>query len=84
MITSKITDIEPITNLNLHVFVESEVHCEQQMLMKFGKLVDLEVLQTLSGNRRQEEMRQEIREQEAKYIQELKHWEVYTPEMLRG
>uniref|UniRef100_A0A671MQX7 Uncharacterized protein n=1 Tax=Sinocyclocheilus anshuiensis TaxID=1608454 RepID=A0A671MQX7_9TELE len=45
------------------------------MLKKFGKLVDLEVLQTLSGNRRVEEMRQKIREQDAKYTKELKHWE---------
>ncbi|XP_051991128.1 cilia- and flagella-associated protein 44 [Xyrauchen texanus] len=54
---------------------ESEVRCEQVMMMKFGKLVELEVLQTLSGNRKLEEMRQEIREQEGKYTQELKHWE---------
>ncbi|KAI2652935.1 Cilia- and flagella-associated protein 44 [Labeo rohita] len=53
----------------------SETRCEQLMLKKFGKLVDLEVLQTLSGNRRVEEMRQEIREQDAKYTKELKHWE---------
>ncbi|XP_057211014.1 cilia- and flagella-associated protein 44 [Triplophysa rosa] len=59
---------------------ESEMRSEQQMLMKFGKLVDLEVLQTLSGNRKLEEMRQEIREQEAKYIQELKHWEAKVTE----
>ncbi|XP_073677561.1 cilia- and flagella-associated protein 44 [Garra rufa] len=53
----------------------SEARCEQLMLKKFGKLVDLEVLQTLSGNRRVEEMRQEIREQDAKYTKDLKHWE---------
>lgn len=47
------------------------------MLMKFGKLVELEVLQTLSGNRKVEEMRQEVREQDAKNTQELKHWEVH-------
>lgn len=47
------------------------------MLMKFGKLVELEVLQTLSGNRKVEEMRQEVRERDAKNTQELKHWEVH-------
>lgn len=46
------------------------------MLKKFGQLVDLEVLQTLSGNRRVEEMRHEIRAQDTKYTKELKHWEV--------
>ncbi|KTG29183.1 hypothetical protein cypCar_00002686 [Cyprinus carpio] len=54
----------------------SEVRCEQLMLKKFGQLVDLEVLQTLSGNRRVEEMRHEIRAQDTKYTKELKHWEV--------
>lgn len=47
------------------------------MLMKFGKLVELEVLQTLSGNRKVEEMRHEVRERDAKNTQELKHWEVH-------
>lgn len=61
----------------IHFFAESEVRCEQLMLMKFGKLVELEVLQTLSGNRKVEEMRQEVRERDAKNTQELKHWEVH-------
>lgn len=61
----------------IHFFAESEVCCEQLMLMKFGKLVELEVLQTLSGNRRVEEMRQEVRERDAKNTQELKHREVH-------
>ncbi len=31
-------------------------HCNELMMMKFGRLVDLEALQTLSGNRRVEEL----------------------------
>uniref|UniRef100_A0A8C1KAY5 Cilia- and flagella-associated protein 44 n=1 Tax=Cyprinus carpio TaxID=7962 RepID=A0A8C1KAY5_CYPCA len=58
----------------------SEVRCEQLMLKKFGQLVDLEVLQTLSGNRRVEEMRHEIRAQDTKYTKELKHWEAKVTE----
>ncbi|XP_077051647.1 cilia- and flagella-associated protein 44 [Siphateles boraxobius] len=59
---------------------ESEIRCEQLMLMKFGKLVELEVLQTLSGNRKVEEMRQDVRERDAKNTQELKHWETKVTE----
>ena len=47
------------------------------MLMKFGKLVDLEALQTLSGNRNLEEMRQDSRVREAAYTQEVRQWEVW-------
>lgn len=47
------------------------------MLMKFGKLVDLEALQTLSGNKNLEEMRQESRVRLAAYTQELRQWEVW-------
>ncbi|XP_072513801.1 cilia- and flagella-associated protein 44 [Salminus brasiliensis] len=54
---------------------ELEARCEKLMMMKFGKLVDLEALQTLSGNRTLEEMRQERRVREADYIQELKLWQ---------
>ncbi|XP_067268183.1 cilia- and flagella-associated protein 44 [Chanodichthys erythropterus] len=60
--------------------MESEVRCEQLMLMKFGKLVELKVLQTLSGNRKVEEMRHEVRERDAKNTQELKHWEAKVAE----
>ncbi|KAL4624725.1 cilia- and flagella-associated protein 44 [Arapaima gigas] len=52
-----------------------ETRCEQLMMMKFGKLVDLEALQTLSGNRNLEEMRHEARVREATYNQELRVWE---------
>ncbi|XP_041923604.1 cilia- and flagella-associated protein 44 isoform X1 [Alosa sapidissima] len=54
---------------------ELESRCEHLMLRKFGKLVDLEGLQTLSGNRVLEEMRQESRIRELTYAQEVKAWE---------
>ncbi|XP_064878214.1 cilia- and flagella-associated protein 44 [Oncorhynchus nerka] len=57
-----------------------EARCEQLMLMKFGKLVDLEALQTLSGNRNLEEMRQDSRVREAAYTQEVRQWEVKVTE----
>ncbi|XP_034144335.1 cilia- and flagella-associated protein 44 isoform X2 [Esox lucius] len=57
-----------------------EARCKQLMLMKFGKLVDLEALQTLSGNRNLEEMRQDSRVREATYTQELRQWEVKVTE----
>ncbi|XP_017572667.1 cilia- and flagella-associated protein 44 isoform X3 [Pygocentrus nattereri] len=55
--------------------LELEARCERMMMMKFGKLVDLEALQTLSGSRTLEEMRQESRVREAEYTQELKLWQ---------
>ncbi|KAJ8002958.1 hypothetical protein DPEC_G00164360 [Dallia pectoralis] len=51
-----------------------QTHCEQLMLKKFGKLVDLEALQTLSGNRILEEMRQDSRVRQDAYIRELRQW----------
>ncbi|XP_062376877.1 cilia- and flagella-associated protein 44 [Sardina pilchardus] len=54
---------------------ELEGRCEHLMLLKFGKVVDLEALQTLSGNRVLEEMRQESRVREVTYAQEIKAWE---------
>ncbi|CDQ70160.1 unnamed protein product [Oncorhynchus mykiss] len=57
-----------------------EARCEQLMLMKFGKLVDLEALQTLSGNRNLEEMRQDSRVREAAYTQEVRQWEMKVTE----
>ncbi|KAF5894355.1 cilia- and flagella-associated protein 44 [Clarias magur] len=47
---------------------ELKAKCEQLMLDRFGKLVDLEALQTLSGNRKLEELKYE------KHVQEAQHW----------
>ncbi|CAJ1071125.1 cilia- and flagella-associated protein 44 [Xyrichtys novacula] len=52
-----------------HVLKEQ---CNQLMMLKFGRLVDLEALQTLSGNRKLEELRQEKLLKEAAYRKEIK------------
>ncbi|XP_035523595.1 cilia- and flagella-associated protein 44-like [Morone saxatilis] len=54
---------------------ELEQQCDQLMMMKYGRLVDLEVLQTLSGNRRLEELKQEKLLREAAYAKEIKQWD---------
>lgn len=46
------------------------------MMMKFGRLVDLEALQTLSVNTNLEELKMKMMEREQLYALELKKWEV--------
>lgn len=58
------------------VGVVLEKHCNDQMMMKFGRMVDLEALQTLSGNRTLEELKQEKLLQEDAYAKEIKQWDV--------
>uniref|UniRef100_A0A8D0ARD3 Cilia- and flagella-associated protein 44 n=1 Tax=Sander lucioperca TaxID=283035 RepID=A0A8D0ARD3_SANLU len=53
-----------------------EKQCNEQMMMKFGRPVDLEALQTLSGNRTMEELKQEKLLREAAYAKEIKQWDV--------
>ncbi|XP_053530993.1 cilia- and flagella-associated protein 44 isoform X1 [Ictalurus punctatus] len=55
---------------------ELKAHCEQVMFKKFGKLVDLEALQTLSGSRKLEEMKYERQVREAQNRQELRMWQM--------
>ncbi|XP_036376519.1 cilia- and flagella-associated protein 44 [Megalops cyprinoides] len=62
---------------------ELEERCEEMMLAKFGRLVDLEVLQTLSGNSQLEELKQDCRAKEAANTQELKRWKVKLTETKR-
>ncbi|XP_061733169.1 cilia- and flagella-associated protein 44-like [Nerophis ophidion] len=50
--------------------------CEQLMMRRFGREVDLEVLQTLSGNRSVEELKQEKLLQEAANAEEIKQWDM--------
>ncbi|KAM6975484.1 cilia- and flagella-associated protein 44-like [Tautogolabrus adspersus] len=57
-----------------------EEHCNQMMMMKYGKLVDLETLQTLSGSRILEELKQEKLLKEAAYAKEIKEWNVKVEE----
>lgn len=58
------------------VGVVLEKQCNQLMMMKFGRLVDVEALQTLSGNRVLEELKQEKLLREAAYAKEIKEWDV--------
>uniref|UniRef100_A0A3Q3IBL2 Uncharacterized protein n=2 Tax=Monopterus albus TaxID=43700 RepID=A0A3Q3IBL2_MONAL len=50
------------------------------MMMKYGRLVDLEALQTLSGNRTLEELKQEKLLREAAYAKEIKQWDAKVEE----
>ncbi|XP_069562406.1 cilia- and flagella-associated protein 44 [Brachyistius frenatus] len=59
---------------------ELEKRNDQLMMTKFGKLVDLEALQTLSGNRSLEELQQEKFLQEAANARELKQWDAKVEE----
>ncbi|XP_074839653.1 cilia- and flagella-associated protein 44 [Carettochelys insculpta] len=52
-----------------------EENCNQLMLMKFGRVVDLEALQTLSVNTNLEELKMKMMEKEHMHAQELKKWE---------
>lgn len=45
-------------------------------MQKFGKQVDLETLQTLSGNRKLEELRQLKALKEAEHDKEVAEWDV--------
>ncbi|XP_062982990.1 cilia- and flagella-associated protein 44 [Elgaria multicarinata webbii] len=52
-----------------------EEKCNQLMMMKFGRIVDLEALQTLSVNTNLEELRMKTMEKEQAHAMEIKTWE---------
>ncbi|KAL8190853.1 UNVERIFIED_CONTAM: hypothetical protein K2H54_062783 [Gekko kuhli] len=52
-----------------------EEKCSQLMMMKFGRIVDLEALQTLSVNTNLEELKMKMMEKEQFYATELKTWD---------
>ncbi|KAJ4937453.1 hypothetical protein JOQ06_002088, partial [Pogonophryne albipinna] len=60
-----------------------EKQCHELMMKKFGREVDLEALQTLSGNRRLEELKQEKLLREAAYAKEIKQWDAKNRELER-
>lgn len=62
--------------IDLCVGVALEKQCDELMMMKYGRLVDLEALQMLSGNRTLEELKQEKLLREAAYAKEIKEWDV--------
>lgn len=55
-----------------------EEKCYEDMMTKFGRPVDLEALQTLSGNRKLEELRQRKVLTEIDQDKEVKEWDVRT------
>lgn len=59
-----------------------EEECYEEMMTKFGKLVDLEALQTLSGNRKLEELRQRKFLKETDHDKEIREWDVRAPVLM--
>ncbi|KAK7895699.1 hypothetical protein WMY93_021024 [Mugilogobius chulae] len=54
---------------------ELDKECEEAMIKKFGRVVDLEALQTLSENRVLEELKQEQSLREVRYAKEIRQWD---------
>ncbi|TKS84134.1 Cilia- and flagella-associated protein 44 [Collichthys lucidus] len=59
---------------------ELEKQCDQMMMLRFGRMVDMEVLLTLSGNRALEELKQEKLIREDAYTKEMKEWDAKVEE----
>lgn len=68
----------------LYLGAALEQQCNELMRTKFGRLVDLEALQMLSGNRRLEELKQEKLLKEAAYAKEIRQWDVCLSVCVRG
>lgn len=58
------------------VWVVLEEQWRKLMMTKFGRLIDLDALQTLSGNRKLEELKQDKVLREAEYNKEIQQWDV--------
>ncbi|TMS08587.1 cilia- and flagella-associated protein 44 [Larimichthys crocea] len=59
---------------------ELEKQCDQMMMLRFGRMVDMEVLLTLSGNRALEELKQDKLIREDAYAKEMKEWDAKVEE----
>ena len=46
------------------------------LMLKFGRLVDLEKLETVTVNRTLEELKEKLRQQESKSATEIAKWDV--------
>ena len=55
---------------------EMEDVCNKMMLQKFGRIVDLEKLETVTVNRNIEELKEKLRNNEITCSSELVKWEV--------
>lgn len=49
------------------------------LMLKFGRLVDLEKLETVTVNRTLEELKEKLRQQESKSAAEIAKWNVSFP-----
>ncbi|XP_066455410.1 cilia- and flagella-associated protein 44 isoform X2 [Eleutherodactylus coqui] len=58
--------------------------CRQQMMMKFGRLVDLETLQTLSVNTSLEELKMKSAQRQDEMDREITQWELKVMETKRN
>ena len=54
-----------------------EEQCNRMMLQKFGRIVDLEKLETVTVNRNIEESKERLRQNEIACSAEMKLWEVW-------
>ncbi|KAM4046708.1 cilia- and flagella-associated protein 44 isoform 2-T2 [Anomaloglossus baeobatrachus] len=61
-----------------------EETCRQQMMMKFGRLVDLEALQTLSVNTGLEELKMKAAQRQEEMDQEIADWKMKVMETKRS
>ncbi|XP_056415931.1 cilia- and flagella-associated protein 44 isoform X2 [Hyla sarda] len=61
-----------------------EEKCRQQMMMKFGRLVDLEALQTLSVNTGLEELKMKSEQRQEEMDREIAQWEIKVMETKRS
>lgn len=61
---------------------EMDEQCNQMMIDKFGRIVDLEKLETVTVNRNVEELKEKLRLNEIKSSAELHKWEVRLFEKL--
>lgn len=55
---------------------EMEGTCEEEMILKFGRIVDLEQLEQVTVNRQVEELKEKLRITEIECSDDLKRWEV--------
>ena len=57
---------------------ELEEKVRNMLMLKFGRLVDLEKLETVTVNRTVEELKEKLRQQESKSAAEIARWNVST------
>ena len=55
---------------------ELESKCNEEMKLKFGRIVDLEELEQVTVNRQVEELKEKLRTTEIECSDDLKRWEV--------